>query len=102
MQITMTETMSEENQNASFQDQVKDAADKAGKDVNAAADAIIEGAGKVTDKLREYKELSPEEKKAKQEEWNQRVTKAAEKASDALKEGFEEIKEKVFGKKESE
>ena len=43
-----------------------------------------------------------QEKKAKQEEWNQRVTKAAEKASDALKEGFEEIKEKVFGKKEAE
>ena len=31
-----------------------------------------------------------------------RVTKAAEKATDALKEGFEEIKEKVFGKKEAE
>ena len=75
--------MSEENKNASFQEQVKDAADKAGEAVNAAA-------------------LSPEEKKAKQEEWNQRVTKAAEKATDALKEGFEEIKEKVFGKKEAE
>ena len=74
--------MSEENQNASFQDQVKDAADKASKAVNAAAGAIIEGAGKVTDKLRAYKDLSPEEKKAKQEEWNERVTKAAEKASD--------------------
>ena len=36
----------------------------------------------VTDKLREYKDLSPEEKKAKQEEWNEKVTKAAEKASD--------------------
>ena len=94
--------MSEENKNASFKEQVKDAADKAGEAVNAAADAIIEGAGKVTAKLREYKDLSPEEKKAKQEEWNQRVTKAAEKASDALKEGFEEIKEKVFGKKEAE
>lgn len=69
-----------------------------------AADKANEAIGEAVDKVKAYTALSPEEKKIKQEEWNEKLTKAGEKASDSVKDIVEDIKEgaeKLFkGKKD--
>lgn len=53
-------------------------------------------------KVKNYQALSPEEKKAKQEEWKDKATNAANKAADSAKDFAREVKEeaeKLFGNK---
>ena len=76
------------------------AADKANEAIGEAAQVVKKEVGVMVDKVKEYNALSPEEKKAKQDEWNGKLTEAAEKATDSLKEVVEEVKEgarKTFG-----
>ncbi len=69
------------------------AADKANEAIDEAAAAIKEGFGEAVDKVKAYQALSPEEKKAKQAEWNEKLSDAADKATDSVKEVMEDIKE---------
>lgn len=81
-----------------------DAADKANEAIGMAADALKEGVDQVVGKVKDYQALSPEEKKAKQEEWKEKASEVAGKAANTAKEVVQDIKEeaeKLFGKKES-
>lgn len=88
----------------SIKEQLIDAANKGGEMLSKAADAVKEETEKVIGKVKDYKELTPEEKKAKQDEWNVKVTDAATKASDAISGVVEDVKEgalKLFKKNEA-
>ena len=85
----------------SFKEQLRDAADKGNEMLYKAADAVKDEAKKIAAKVKDYQALSPEEKKAKQDEWNSKLSDAANKASDTAKEVFEDVKEsaqKLFKK----
>ena len=77
----------------SFKEQLLDAADKGNEMLYKAADAVKDEAKKIAAKVKDYQALSPEEKKAKQDEWNSKLSDAANKASDTAKEVFEDVKE---------
>ncbi|MBQ6198254.1 MAG: hypothetical protein IJK44_03345 [Bacteroidales bacterium] len=86
----------------SVKEQILHAADKINEAMYGAADAVKEGAGKVVGKVKDYEALSPEEKQAKQDQWNQKATETANKASETAREIFNDIKsdvKKLFGKK---
>lgn len=88
----------------SVKERLLDAADKANEAIGIAADAIKDGAKQVIDKVKDYQALSPEEKKAKQDEWKDKATEAVGKAADTAKEFAQDVKEeaeKLFSKKES-
>jgi len=88
----------------SITEQLLGAADKANEAIDQAVDALKEGARKVFSKVKDYQALSPEEKKAKQDEWKEKATDAANKAADTAKEVFEDVKEgaeKLFKNSES-
>jgi hypothetical protein len=56
----------------------------------------------ITGKVKDYQALSPEEKKARQDQWKDKATDAANKAADAAKDFAQEVKEgaeKLFGNK---
>ena len=109
----ITYTMNEQNQEFDPRDLNKDgkvsvkeklqfAADKAIEAADSAADAIREGAQELYGKVKDYQALSPEEKKAVQDQWKEKVSDAAEKVADSAKEAFEDVKEgaeKFFNKK---
>jgi division protein CdvB (Snf7/Vps24/ESCRT-III family) len=79
----------------SVKEHLMHAADKAGEALDEAGDALKEGFNDVVDKVKAYKAMSPEEKKAKQEEWNGKITAAAEKASDSVKEMVDDLKDEA-------
>ena len=86
----------------SLDERIRAAAGKAEEAFGAAAGAVKGGVDRMVEKVKDYKALSPEEKKAKEEEWNRKATDLAGKASDKAKEIAVEVKEKLFGKKEAE
>lgn len=95
--------MNEENQEFDQRDLNKDGKVSVKEMLQDAADAVKEGVDKVIGKVKDYNALSPEEKKAKEDEWNLKATAFAEKASDKAKEFAEEVKEsagRIFGKKD--
>ena len=86
----------------SFDERVKYAADKAGAAIQTATGAVMEGAGKVAGQVKAYADLTPEERKAKNAELKGKAVNAADKAANAAKGVFEEMKEgaeKLFGGK---
>ena len=87
----------------SVKERLLDAADKANEALGIAAEAIKDEAREVAGKVKDYQAISPEGKKAKQDQWKDKASEVAGKAADAAKEVFEEVKEgagKLF-KKES-
>lgn len=112
---TIIRTMSEQNQNfdpkdlnqdgkVSVKERLLEAADKANEALSIAADAVKDGVGQVVDKVKDYQTLSPEEKKAKQDQWKEKASEVAGKAADTAKEFVDEVKEsaeKLFSKKEA-
>ncbi len=88
----------------SFEERVKDAANKTGEALKTAAGAVAEGTGKAVDQVKTYVEMSPEERKCKNEELKEKAADLAGKATAAAKEVIEEVKEeagKIFKKSES-
>ena len=88
----------------SIDEMIRAAAEKAEDVLGKAAGAVKDGVEQVVGKVKDYQALSPEEKKAREDEWNRKATEFAEKASDKAKELAEEVKEgagKFFGKKEA-
>lgn len=86
----------------SVKEKLQFAADKAIEAADSAADAIREGAQELYGKVKDYQALSPEDKKAVQDQWKEKVSDAAEKVADSAKEAFEDVKEgaeKFFNKK---
>ena len=96
--------MNEQNQEFDPRDYNKDGEVSLEEKIRVAAEKAEEAFGKAADAVKDYQALSPEEKKAKENEWNRKATKFAEKASDKAKELAEEVKsgaEKFFCKKDS-
>ena len=87
----------------SVKERLQVAAEKAIEAADIAADAIKDGAKELYGKVKDYQALSPEEKKARQDEWKDKATEAAGKAADSAKEFAQEVKEGAerFFKKES-
>ncbi|MBO4475967.1 MAG: hypothetical protein J5737_04545 [Bacteroidales bacterium] len=90
--------------NVSIEEKIRAAADMAEEAFGKAAGAVKDGVEQVVGKVKDYRALSPEEKKAKEDVWNSKATAFAEKASNKAKELAEEVKEgagRFFRKKES-
>ena len=95
--------MDEQNQEFDPRDVNQDGKVSVKEMLQGAADAVKDGVDKVIGKVKDYQALTPEEKKAKEDEWNRKATAFAEKASDKAKEMAEEVKEsaeRLFGKKD--
>lgn len=87
----------------SVQEMIRGAAEKAEEAFGKAAGAVKESVEHFAGKVKDYQALTPEEKKAREDEWNRKATAFAERASDKMKEFAGEVKDgagKVFGKKE--
>ena len=100
--------MSEQNAESpktSVKERLLNAADKANTAIYEAVDAVIDETKVIIGKVKDYDALSPEEKKAKQEEWKEKASDVAEKAVDAAVDFAEDVKEgaeKLFGNKQSQ
>jgi ribonucleotide reductase beta subunit family protein with ferritin-like domain len=84
----------------SARERLLDAANKANEAIDIAAGVIRDEAKELYGKVKDYQALSPEEKKARQDEWKDKATDAANKAADTAKEFAQEVKEeaeKLFG-----
>ena len=84
----------------SARERLLDAANKANEAIDIAAGVIRDEARELYGKVKDYQALSPEEKKAKQDEWKDKATDAANKAADTAREFAQEVKgeaEKLFG-----
>ena len=84
----------------SARERLLDAANKANEAIDIAAGVIRDEARELYGKVKDYQALSPEEKKARQDEWKGRATDAANKAADTAREFAQEVKgeaEKLFG-----
>lgn len=84
----------------STKERLLDAANKATEAIEITAGVIRDEAKELYGKVKDYQALSPEEKKAKQDEWKAKATEAADKAVDAAKDFAEDVKEgaeKLFG-----
>lgn len=84
----------------STKERLLDAANKATEAIEITAGVIRDEAKELYGKVKDYQALSPEEKKAKQDEWKAKATEAADKAVDAAKDFAEDVKEgaeKIFG-----
>ena len=95
--------MSERNQEFDSRDFNKDGKVSFDEALKSAADSIREGAEEVVGKVRAYADLSPEERKAKNEELKEKASQLADEAAATAKEVFEEMKEnagKLFKKGE--
>lgn len=95
--------MSEQNREFDPRDYNKDGNVSFGEVLKSAADSIREGAEEVVGKVRAYADLSPEERKAKNEELKEKASQLADEAAATAKEVFEEMKEnagKLFKKGE--
>ena len=88
----------------SAKERLLDAANKANAASDITAGVIRDEAKELYGKVKDYQALSPEEKKAKQDEWKEKATDFTNKAADSAKEFAEEVKEeaqKLFGNKKS-
>ena len=86
----------------STKEKLLDAAEKANEALYEVADVIKDEAVELYGKVKDYQALSPEEKKARQDQWKDKATDAASKAADAAKDFAQEVKEgaeKLFGNK---
>lgn len=77
----------------SVKERLQYAADKANEAISIAADVIKDEAKEAYERVKEYQALSPEEKKARQDEWKEKATEMAGKAADAAKGFAGEVKE---------
>lgn len=74
--------MSEQNSESpkvSVKERLLDAAGKANEAIYEAVDAVIDETKVIIGKVKDYDALSPEEKKAKQDEWKAKASDVAEK-----------------------
>ena len=88
----------------SAKERLLDAANKANEAIDITAGVIRDEAKELYGKVKDYQALSPEEKKAKQDEGKEKGTDSTNKAADTAKEFAEEVKEeaqKLFGNKKS-
>ena len=88
----------------SVAERLMDAAGKAGEAFLEVADATLDGAKMVVGKVKDYAELSPEERQVKNEEIRMKASNAADKAVDAAKGAFNDVKaasERFFNKPEA-
>ena len=88
----------------SIEEKIRAAAEKAEEAFGKATGAVKDSVEQVIGKVKDYQAMSPEEKKAREDEWNRKATEFAGKASDKAKELAGEVKEgaeKLFCKKES-
>ena len=84
-------------------ERLMDAAGKAGEAILEVADATLDGAKIVVGKVKDYAEMTPEERQVKNEEIRLKASNAADKAVDAAKGAFQEVKagaERLFNKPE--
>ena len=72
----------------SIEEKIRAVAEKAEEAFGKAAGAVKDGVEHVVGKVKDYQALTPEEKAAKEEEWNRKATEFAGKASDKAKEFF--------------
>ncbi|MBP5505696.1 MAG: hypothetical protein J6X89_06315 [Bacteroidales bacterium] len=93
---------------------MQDAVDKVDAAFTKAGDAIRDQAGDVIDKVKQgadnvvgkvkgYADMTPEERKAKNQEFLDKASGVADKIADATKEVYEDVKEgaeKLFSKKQ--
>lgn len=87
----------------SFDEHVHDIADKTGDALKTAAGVVVEGAEEVVGQVKAYVEMTPEERKAKNEELKEKATDVADKVADSTKGFFAKVKEgaqKIFKKGE--
>ena len=87
----------------SFDEKLKDAANKTGAALKNAAGAVVDGTKEVAGKVKDYVDMTPEERKIKNAEIKDKVSDAANKAANAAKGAFEDVKEgaeKLFKKGE--
>ena len=85
--------MSEQNQEFDPRDLNKDGKVSVGEALKSAAGAIVEDAEEVVGQVKAYIDLSPEERKAKNEKLKEKASDLADKATAAAKEVLEEVKE---------
>ena len=76
----------------SFDEHVHDIADKTGEALKTAAGVVIEGTEEVVGQVKAYVDMTPEERKAKNEELKEKATDVADKVADSTKGLFGKIK----------
>ena len=79
----------------SAKEKLLDAAEKANEALYEVADVIKDEAVELYGKVKDYQALSPEEKKARQGQWKDKATDAANKAADSAKDFAREVKEEA-------
>ena len=87
----------------SFDEHVHDIADKTGEALKTAAGVVVEGAEEVVGQVKAYVEMTPEERKVKNEELKDKTNDIANKVADSTKGLFGIIKDgaqKIFKKGE--
>lgn len=95
--------MNEQNQDFDPRDYNKDGKVTFDEVLKSAAESIREGAEEVVGQVRAYADLTPEERKVKNEELKQKASILADEAAATAKEVFGEMKEnaeKLFKKSE--
>ena len=86
-----------------LEEKLRYAAGKAGAAISSAAKNIKEDATEMVGKVKDYKNATPEERKAKNDEVKGKVSDAADKVEDAAKKVFGQVKDaagKLFKKEE--